>query len=47
MKTLQNDFNTRERMLRGTLDIVDYTDICQLFLNKNDKKMKNEQDKNS
>ena len=40
MKTLEKDFNTRKRKLRRTLGIIDYTHICCLFLNKNDKKLK-------
>ena len=44
MKTLEKDFNTRKRMLRGTLGIFDYTRVCCLFLNKNEKKLKNQQD---
>ena len=44
MKSLEKDFNTRKRKLRGTLGIIDYTHVCCLFLNKNDKKLKNQQD---
>ena len=44
IKTLENDFNTRKRKLRGMLGIIDYTHVCCLFLNKNDKKLKNQQD---
>ena len=44
MKTLEKDFNTRKQKLRGTLDIIDYTHVCCLFLNKNDRKLKNKQD---
>ena len=43
MKSLEKDFNTRKRNLRGTLGIIDYTHVC-LFLNKNDRKLKNQQD---
>ena len=43
MKTLEKDFSTRKRKLRGTLGIIDYTHVCCLFLNKNDKKLKNQQ----
>ena len=43
MKTLENDFNTRKRKLREILGIIDYTHVCCLFLNKNDKKLKNQQ----
>ena len=44
IKTLENDFNTRKRKLRGILGIIDCTLVCCLFLNKNDKKLKNQQD---
>ena len=44
MKSLEKDFITRKRKLRGTLGIIDYTHVCCLFLNKNDKKLKNQQD---
>ena len=44
MKTLEKDFNTREKKLRGTLGFIDYTHVCCLFLNKNNKKLKNKQD---
>ena len=44
IKTLENDFNTRKRKLRGILAIIDYTHFCCLFLNKNDKKLKNQPD---
>ena len=40
MKTLEKDFNTCQRKLRRTLGIIDYTHICCLILNKNDKKLK-------
>ena len=43
MKTLEKDFNTLKIKLRGTLGIIDYTHISCLFLNKNDKKLKNQQ----
>ena len=43
MKTLEKDFNTRKRKLRGTLGAIDYTSVCCLFLNKNDKKLKTNQ----
>ena len=33
-----------KRKLRETLGIIDYTHICCLFLNKNDKKHKHQQD---
>ena len=44
MKSLEKDFNSCKRKLRGTLGIIDYTHVCCLFLNKNDKKLKNKQD---
>ena len=44
MKTLEKNFNTRKRKLRETLGIIDYTHVCCLFLNKNEKKLKNQQD---
>ena len=44
IKSLKKDFNTRKRKLRGTIGIIDYTHVCSLFLNKNDKKLKNQQD---
>ena len=44
IKTLEHDFNTRKRKLRGILGIIDYTHVCCLFLSKNDKKRKNQQD---
>ena len=31
MKTLEKDFNTRKRKLRGTLDIIDYTRLLFVF----------------
>ena len=40
---MENDFNTRKRKLREILGIIDYTHVCCLFLNKNDKKLKNQQ----
>ena len=47
MKTLEKDFNTRKRKLRGVLGIIDYTHVRCLFLNMNDKKLKNQQDTHS
>ena len=44
MKTFEKDFNTRKRKLKETLDILGYTHACCLFLDKNDKKLKNKQD---
>ena len=43
-KTLEKDFNAYKRKLKGTLGFIDYTHICCLFLNKNDKKLKNQHD---
>ena len=40
---MENDFNSCIRKLRGILGIIDYTQVCCLFLNKNDKKLKNQQ----
>ena len=44
MKSLEKDFNTRKRKLRGSLGIIDYTHVCSLVLNKNEKKLSNKQD---
>ena len=44
MKTLEKDFNTRKRKLRGTFGILDDTRVCCFFFNRNDKKLKNQQD---
>ena len=44
MKTLEKDFNTRRRKLRGTLSIIDYTHVCFWFLNNSYKKLKNQQE---
>ena len=44
MKSLEKDFNTRKRKLRGTLGIIDYTQVCSLVLNKNEKKLSSKQD---
>ena len=38
------DFNNRKRKLGGTLGIIDYAHVCCLFLNKNNKKLENQQD---
>ena len=40
VKTFEKDFIVLKRKLRETLGIIDYTHICCLFLNKNDKKLK-------
>ena len=44
MKTFEKDFIVLKRKLRGTLGIIDHTHICCLFLNKNNRKLKNQQD---
>ena len=44
MKTLEKDFNPQKRKLGRRLGIIYYTHVCCLFLNKNDKKLKNQQD---
>ena len=44
VKTFEKDFIVLKRKLRETLGIIDYTHICCLFLNKNDKKLKHQQD---
>ena len=44
MKTLEKDFSTRKRKFRSTLGIIDYTPVCCLFMNKNDKTLKDQQD---
>ena len=43
MESLEKDFNTRKRKLRETLGIIDYTHVCCLFLNNNDKKLENQE----
>ena len=44
MKTLEKDFNTHKRKLRKALGFIYYTDVCYLFLNNYNKKLKNQQD---
>ena len=44
IKTFEKDFIVLERKLRRTLGIIDYTHLCCLFLNKNDRKLKHQQD---
>ena len=44
VKEFERDFIVLKRKLRETLGIIDYTHICCLFLNKNDKKLKHQQD---
>ena len=40
VKTFEKDFIVLKRKLRETLGVVDYTHLCCLFLNKNDRKLK-------
>ena len=47
VKTFEKNFIVLKRKLRETLGIIDYTHICCLFLNKNDRKLKHQQDINS
>ena len=44
VKTFEKDFIVLKRKLRETLGIIHYTHICCLFLNKNDRKLKHQQD---
>ena len=44
VRTFQKDFIVLKRKLRETLGITDYTHLCCLFLNKNDRKLKHLQD---
>ena len=44
VKAFEKDFIVLKRKLRETLGIIDYTHICCLFLNKNNKKLKHQQD---
>ena len=44
VKTFEKDFIVLERKLRETLGIIDYTHLCCLFLNKNDRKLKHQLD---
>ena len=43
VKTFEKDFIVLKRQLRETLGIIDYTHLCCLFLNKNDRKLKHQQ----
>ena len=43
-RTFEKDFIVLKRNLREILVIIDYTHICCLFLNKNDKKIKYQHD---
>ena len=44
VKTFDKDFILLQRKLRETLSIIDYTHLCCLFLTKNDRKLKHQQD---
>ena len=44
VKIFQKDFIVFKRKLRETLGIIDYIHLCCLFLNKNDRKLKLQQD---
>ena len=44
VKAFEKDFILLKRKLRETPCIIDYTHICCLFLNKNDRKLKHQQD---
>ena len=44
VKIFQKDFIVFKRKSRETLSIIDYTHLCCLFLNKNDRKLKLQQD---
>ena len=44
VKTFEKDFLVLKRKLRETLGIIDHTHICCLFLKKNDRKLKHQQD---
>ena len=47
VKTFEKDFIVLKRKSRETLGIIDYTHLCCLFFNKNDRKLKHQQDTNS
>ena len=44
VKIFQKDFIVFKRKSRETLGIIDYTHLCCLFLNKNDRKLKHQQE---
>ena len=44
VKTFEKNLIVLKRKLRETLGIIDYTHICCLFFNKNDRKLKHQQD---
>ena len=43
VKTFEKDLIVLKRKLREALGIIDYTHICCLFLNKNDRRLKHQQ----
>ena len=43
MKILEKDFNILKQKLRMTLGMIDCIHVCCLLLNKNDKKLKNQE----
>ena len=44
VKRYGKDFIVLKRKLRETLGIINYTHLCSLFLNRNDRKLKHQQD---
>ena len=44
VKTFEKDFIAMKRKLSETLGIIDYTHICCLFFNKNDRKLQHQYD---
>ena len=44
VKKFEKDFVLLKRKLTETLGIIDYTHLCCLFLNKNDRKFKHQED---
>ena len=44
VKTFEKDFIAMKRKLRETLGVIDYTHICCLFFNKNDRKLQHQYD---
>ena len=47
VKTFEKDFIVLKRKFREALGIIDYTHLCCLFSNKNDRKLKHQQDTHS
>ena len=43
VKIFEKDFVVFKRKLRETLGIIDYTHLCCLFLNRNERKLKHQQ----